>query len=237
MHCGPFSRTTLNESFLLLLMFMISMAIPSLALSADVTRRQLAQQHHELLLRELSHRVGNTLAVLNSIFRRSARHASSVRELEEAFQARLMNLAAVHKMLGDQNWGPASLRDLVKVAVEPYCPPEYGGCEFEGDDVLIPTHAVTSLTMILHELATNAAKHGGLKSKDGKLKVTWRQESNPTKQIQLHWEEAVSEALPPPNKSGYGTTLIDSTVQALRGSVERLHREGGVSVHVTLQLE
>ena len=71
MHSGPFARPTLNDSYLLLLMFMISTAIPSLALSADITARRLAQTHQELLLRELSHRVGNTLAVLSSVFRRS----------------------------------------------------------------------------------------------------------------------------------------------------------------------
>jgi integral membrane sensor domain MASE1 len=96
MQGGPFARTTINESFLVLLMFMISTSIPSLALSADTRTRQRTQEHQQLLLRELSHRVGNTLAVLSSAFRRSARHAKTVEELEEAFQGRLMNLAATH---------------------------------------------------------------------------------------------------------------------------------------------
>jgi integral membrane sensor domain MASE1 len=126
---GPFARATQNESFLLLLMFMVSTTIPSLALSSDVTARRRAQQHQQLLLRELSHRVGNTLAVLNAVFRRSASHARSVSELETGFQARLMNLAATHRLLGEANWESASVRDMVKAAVEPYCPPEYDGSE------------------------------------------------------------------------------------------------------------
>lgn len=167
---GPFARPTLNDSFLLLLMFMISTAIPSLALSADIAARRLAQTHQELLLRELSHRVGNTLAVLSSVFRRSALHARSIAELKESFEGRLMNLATTNRLLGLANWQSASLKELVQAAVEPYCPPEYDGCEFTGIELRIPGSIVTSLTMVLHELAVNAAKHGALKSRDGKLR-------------------------------------------------------------------
>jgi integral membrane sensor domain MASE1 len=122
MQGGPFGRATINESFLLLLMFMISTSIPSLALSADIRTRQRTQEHQQLLLRELSHRVGNTLAVLSSVFRRSARHARSVEELEQAFQGRLMNLAATHRLLGEANWQSASIRDLVTSATDPLLP-------------------------------------------------------------------------------------------------------------------
>jgi integral membrane sensor domain MASE1 len=160
MQAGPFARATQNESFLLLLMFMVSTTIPSLALSSDLTARRRAQEHQQLLLRELSHRVGNTLAVLNAVFRRSASHARSVSELETGFQARLMNLAATHRLLGEANWASASVRELVKAAVEPYCPPEYDGCDFTGDELRVPGSIATSLTMVLHELATN----GGRKS-------------------------------------------------------------------------
>jgi MASE1/HWE histidine kinase len=161
MQGGPFARATLNDSFLLLLMFMISTAIPSLALSADIQARRRAQEYQSLLLKELSHRVGNTLAVLTSVFRRSARHARSVAELEEGFQGRLMSLAATHRLLGESNWESASVMDLVKTTVQPYCPPEYDGCEYTGDELRIPGSIATALTMVLHELATNAAKHGG----------------------------------------------------------------------------
>ena len=234
MQAGPFARDTQNESFLLLLMFMISTTIPSLALSADVTGRRQAQMHQQLLLRELSHRVGNTLAVLNSVFRRSARHASTVSELETAFQGRLMNLAATHRLLGEANWESASVRDLVKAAVEPYCPPEYDGCDFTGDDTRVPGSVATSLTMVLHELATNAAKHGALKSKGGKLKVGWRQEAHPQNGMVLHfaWHETVldSGAVPTTANTGYGTALIDSTIATLRGQIEREIQNQGISL-------
>jgi two-component sensor histidine kinase len=234
MQAGPFARATQNESFLLVLMFMISTTIPSLALSADVTGRRQAQEHQQLLLRELSHRVGNTLAVLNSVFRRSALHARSVSELETAFQGRLLNLAATHRLLGEANWESASVRDLVKAAVEPYCPPEYEGCDFTGDDIHVPGSIATSLTMVLHELATNAAKHGALKSKEGKLKVDWWEEEHTKKGMVLHfaWHETVlgSGAVATTQNTGYGTALIDSTIGTLRGQIEREFRYQGISV-------
>jgi two-component sensor histidine kinase len=231
---GPFARATLNESFLLLLMFMISTTIPSLALSADVADRRQAQEHQQLLLRELSHRVGNTLAVLNSVLRRSALHACSVSELETAFQGRLMNLAAAHRLLGEANWESASVRDLLKAAVEPYCPTDYEGCEFTGDEVRIPGSVATSLTMVLHELATNAAKHGALKWSDGKLKVGWWQEEHPANGnlLRFAWEETVAspQATRAQGEAGYGTALIDSTIASLGGHSERNIRNGGISM-------
>jgi two-component sensor histidine kinase/integral membrane sensor domain MASE1 len=238
MQAGPFAQATQNESFLLLLMFMVSSTVPSLALSSDVTARRRAQEHQQLLLRELSHRVGNTLAVLNAVFRRSAAHARSVSELEIDFQARLINLAAAHRLLGEANWESASVRDLVKAAVEPYCPPEYEGCEFTGDDLRVPGSIATSLTMVLHELATNASKHGALKSKGGKLKVAWRQEEHPQKGVMLHfaWDENVLESGAAPattiGKAGYGTALIDSTIAGLRGHIERHAHNPGISIRI-----
>jgi two-component sensor histidine kinase len=237
---GPFARPTLNESFLLLLMFIVSATIPSLALSADVTARRQAQQHQQLLLRELSHRVGNTLAVLNSIFRRSALYARSVSDLETAFQGRLMSLAATHRLLGGSNWESASVIDLIKAAVEPYCPPEYEGCQFTGDDIRVPGSVATSLMMVLHELAINAAEHGALKSRGGALKVAWRQEDDSQKSQVLHfeWEENVAPLGTTSAKgvAGYGTALIDSTIASLRGGIERNNNQGGFSVRFWVPL-
>jgi two-component sensor histidine kinase len=224
-------------------MLMVSTTIPSLALSSDVTGRRRAQDHQQLLLRELSHRVGNTLAVLNAVFRRSASHARSVSELETGFQARLMNLAATHRLLGEANWESVSVRDLVKAAVEPYCPPEYEGCEFTGDDLRVPGSLATSLTMVLHELATNAAKHGALRSKGGKLKVAWRREEHGQEGVMLHiaWDENVLDSGDVPATSigdaGYGAALIDSTIASVRGHIERNVHNPGISVRVRVPID
>jgi two-component sensor histidine kinase len=92
--------------------------------------------------------------------------------------------------------------------------------------------------MVLHELATNAAKHGALKSKGGKLKVAWRQEEDPQKGVMLHfaWDENVPDSGTAPaaiiGKAGYGTALIESTVAGLRGHIERNAHNPGISVRI-----
>jgi two-component sensor histidine kinase len=237
MQGGPFGRATLNESFLLLLMFVISTSIPSLALSADIRARQRTQQYQQLLLKELSHRVGNTLAVVGSVFRRSARHAKTINELEYAFQSRLMNLAATHRLLGEANWESASIKELIKAAVEPYCPPDYDECEFSGDDVRIAGQMVTSLTMVLHELASNAAKHGALKANGGKLKVVCAlKEMSLGRELVIDWQEVGVQSRSTSDGPGYGTTLINETISALRGRVEWIQQDGLFEVGISVPL-
>jgi two-component sensor histidine kinase len=237
MQSGPFARPTLNQSFLLLLMFMISTAVPSLALSADIQARKRAQKHQALLLKELSHRVGNTLAVLNSVFRRSARHARSVAELEEGFQGRLMSLAQAHRLLGESDWESASVGDLARTTVGPYCPPDYDGCEYNGDALRIPGSIATALSMVLHELATNAAKHGALRS-GGKLKIGWSRERDSSGEdvLRIDWEESLSPAPPSHKGPGYGTTLIDTTIGTLGGHIERVHVDDAFTVRITIPI-
>jgi len=121
--------------------------------------------------------------------------------------------------------GDPKMGDLVKAAVDPY-PAEYGGCEFVGEHLRIPGTIATSMTMVLHELATNAAKHGALRSTGGKLKVAWRQEtsSDGVRQLHISWHEV---AAPRPytkgaaDGAGYGTALIDSTIATLGGRIDR----------------
>ena len=149
-----------------------------------------------------------------------------------------MNLAATNRLLGNANWQSASLKELVQSAVEPYCHPEYDGCEFTGIELRIPRSVVTSLTMVLHELAANAAKHGALKSRGGKLKVAWRlkEESDDPKMLKVAWEEIASTASAPDSSPGYGTGLIDTTIASLGGVVERAHKDGLFVVRFTIPL-
>jgi two-component sensor histidine kinase/integral membrane sensor domain MASE1 len=233
MQSGPFARFTLNDSFLLLLMFLISVSLPSLALSADINARRDAQDQQALLLRELSHRTGNTLAVVNSMFRRSARHAKSVAELEQAFQGRLLNLAASHRLLSDSNWKSVPMAELMKAALEPYCSAEYERCEFSGKPIYLPAAIATSLTMVLHELATNAAKHGALKGQKGKLRVQWDHSDG---QLLINWEEDIPQSEIRANSLGYGTPLIDATISSLSGSVERQRENGKLIIRLSLPL-
>jgi integral membrane sensor domain MASE1/two-component sensor histidine kinase len=112
-----------------------------------VLERKRATEQQQLLVKELTHRVGNTLAVIQSIFRRSVQHARSMQELEEAFVGRLTNLSAVYRHLSESNWRSAKVHDLVRAALEPYCSPSYEDCDLKGSDVSVSASMALSLIL------------------------------------------------------------------------------------------
>ena len=91
-----------------------------------------------------------------------------------------MNLAATHTLLSETTWHSALLGDLIRAAVKPYCAEDFRDCWFSGGEIRVPGSSVLSFTMVLHELATNAAKHGAFKKKGGELRVYWQEETDST---------------------------------------------------------
>jgi two-component sensor histidine kinase/integral membrane sensor domain MASE1 len=201
-----------------------------------VLERQRANEQQKMLLRELNHRVGNTLAVIQSMFRRSAQHAGSMKQLEDAFTARLMNLSAVYKHLSESEWQSASVPDLVRAAVEPYCAPDYQDCNLQGPDVTVSAPMALSLIMILHELATNASKHGAFARRAGNVRVSWKQVGPEHKELHLTWQEFGVSANAPAEGTGYGFTLIDATTRSLGARVERRFLNEGIFVDLAIPL-
>jgi two-component sensor histidine kinase/integral membrane sensor domain MASE1 len=202
-----------------------------------VLERKRAAEQQQLLVKELTHRVGNTLAVIQSIFRRSVQHARSMQELEEAFVGRLTNLSAVYRHLSESNWQSAKVADLVRAALEPYCSPRYEDCDLKGSDVSVSASMALSLMMILHELAANSAKHGAFGCEAGRLRVRWHDVGPPeSSELQLSWEEFGRSPGAQHDGRGYGFTLIDSTTKALGARVQRSFRDGGISVELTIPL-
>ena len=204
-----------------------------------VLERQRAQEAQELLVRELSHRVGNTLAVLQSVFRMSARHAGSVEELREAFEARMGNIAEAHRLLAARDWQSADLEDIVNSALAPYCASSPDSCHVSGPMVPLPSPAVLSLTMVFHELATNAAKYGAFSSSGGKLDVIWQIVKDPgdTRALELKWTERNATAAQTGSGGGYGTTLIDTSVRRLLGGeIQRVFSEDGLQIKINMPL-
>jgi two-component sensor histidine kinase/integral membrane sensor domain MASE1 len=195
-----------------------------------VLERQRANEQQKMLLKELNHRVGNTLAVIQSMFRRSAQHAGSMKQLEDAFSGRLMNLSAVYKHLSESEWQTASVPDLVRAAVEPYCAPDFQDCNLQGPAVTVSASMALSLIMILHELATNASKHGAFARRTGNVRVCWKEVGAEHKELQLTWQEFGVSANAPAESTGYGFTLIDATIKSLGARVERRFLNEGIFV-------
>jgi hypothetical protein len=117
---GPFARSNLNDSFLLLLAFVISISVPSLALSADVATRRRHEDHLEFVMHELSHRSKNLLTVIQSMARQVARQADNLKDFDAAFSARLRAFADTHDLLVTRGWRGMDIRDLVRTQLIPF---------------------------------------------------------------------------------------------------------------------
>jgi PAS domain S-box-containing protein len=182
----------------------------------DITARKHAEDAQYLLSREVDHRAKNVLAVVRSLVRLSAAEApDDVNALVEVLEGRIAAMARVHTMLARERWVGADLREIIEQELDAYA----GSVVVEGPPVRLTATAAQPLTMVLHELATNAAKYGALSRAEGHLAVTWRAEADG---VLLEWTERGGPPVAgPPGRVGFGTRLIEANAGAqLAGSVE-----------------
>lgn len=190
-----------------------------------------AMSKERMFAREMSHRVKNFFAVTNSLVRMTARHAASKEEMVENLLGRLAALSDAHALAQDHHTADdqetVPLRTVVETVLRPYRKPVV-----QGPDIELTPSATSSLTLILHELATNAAKYGALSSPGGSLTVAWEMASE---QLLLNWIEKTGTQIgSPPEKMGFGTTLIRSIITGLGGSIENNWKAEGRSVRILL---
>jgi two-component sensor histidine kinase len=169
------------------------------------------------LIDELNHRVKNTLTIIQSIAWQTRKSSSTLEEFGKAFEGRLMALAKSHDALTRSGWRGSSLEDLVRAACRPFA--DESRVEINGGKVELRSAAVVSMAMVLHELATNAAKYGALSTFEGSISIHWKIERNNEGEV-LHfeWKEHKGPPVVPFKKQGFGSLLILSIVeQDLRG--------------------
>lgn len=204
----------------------------------DISDRKSAEDRQRLLLLdELNHRVKNTLATVQSLAAHSLRGDSEPREMRATFEARLMALSSAHNQLAERHWTDADLRTLVRDAVAPYRP-EGEDLRIEGDDVRLSARGAVALAMVVHELATNAAKFGALSTPDGRLCVAWRIETEAgLERLALEWREEGGPAVEPPIRRGFGARFIESAVEReLGGKAAHTFARDGVRCRVVAPL-
>jgi putative addiction module CopG family antidote len=187
----------------------------------DISERKRAEQHRELLINELNHRVKNTLATVQSIASQTLRNAETMREAKTGLEARLFALARVHDVLTEESWAGANLSDIVAKAVSPFQDKDAARFRCHGPQVRLPPRMALALAMALQELATNAVKYGALSTAGGEVSITW--DINKSARLRLRWVESGGPAVLAPTRSGFGTRLIE------RGLAEEL--EGDVKLH------
>lgn len=181
------------------------------ALEAEVARRTRVEQHQQLLLAELKHRVRNTIAVVSGVAAQTARSSRTLEEFTAAFSGRLQSLARAHDLLTAARWEAAPLRDVIEQGLAPH-----GGAddriELAGPDVTLSPHTALSVAMVVHELATNAVKHGALSVPGGRLSIRWTVDPRPVPpEVALAWTETGLADLTPPSRKGFGSKLIETS--------------------------
>jgi PAS domain S-box-containing protein len=194
--------------------------IPS---AIDITDRKRAERHQQLLIEELNHRVKNTLATVRSLTNQTLRHARSPSHFAEAFQGRLAALASAHTLLAQTRWDGAMLRDLIHAQVDPYRSAERSNVAIVGEDVRLESDAALTLGLGLHELATNAAKHGAFTSPTGEVRICSEiRAAGDGRELVLTWSERGGPPIAAEPAAGCGTTMIERGLAYQLGGSARL---------------
>jgi two-component sensor histidine kinase len=192
----------------------------------------------------LNHRVKNTLATVLSLLRRSLRHSKSVKSFSTAFEGRVRALSKSHDLLAASSWAGADLEVLVVTSLAPYR--ERGDrVVVGGDKVTLNAPSALILGMILHELATNAAKHGALSNDRGTVEVSWHRNARPQR-LEVVWTEKDGPRVVAPagDKStgktkakGFGLTLIERGLShELKGKCEFEFKPAGLRCSIEIPL-
>jgi two-component system CheB/CheR fusion protein len=189
----------------------------------DITARRVAENERQLLTQELSHRVKNSLAVVQGLASQTSRNVSSVAEFRDAFIGRLHSLARAHDVLLATQWQAADLTKLVKAALGAYGSGDQEVISISGPSVQLAPQQVLGLSLVLHELSTNAAKYGAMSCEGGRVDVSWSivEDDETGRNVRLLWQESGGPPVVPPESNGFGTKLIDRASRfELRGNVE-----------------
>lgn len=206
------------------------------SVAVDISERKANEDQLRLLLRELTHRCKNLLAVTHAIARQTAARTSSMEDFLERFSARLVAMGASHDLLIADNWQGASLRMLVEQQLSDHAGRFGGKIAIEGEDVMLKPEAVQNLGLALHELATNARKYGSLSEPEGEVNISW-QFCEEASKLKLVWQERGGPRVAPPQRSGFGRAMIENVVsKALDGDVKLSFPPKGVRCEIVIPL-
>jgi two-component sensor histidine kinase len=214
----------------------------ALAEAREREARRRVEQRTRLLVAELSHRVKNTLMMVLAIAQQTLRRSNDLAEFEGAFLGRLQALSAAHSLLLRSNWEDMDLRELVEETLRPFRRGDSAAFLLDGPSVSVPPQLALTTTLVLHELATNAAKYGALTRDGGTVSLAWsvgpyEGMDGDSRSLTLDWEEANGPPVTAPERSGFGTTLIQRSVAfELNGAAQLSFEETGVRCRLSFPL-
>jgi PAS domain S-box-containing protein len=206
-------------------------------LTRDITRRKQAEERQDVLIAELDHRVKNVLARVAVVAMHTRQGSGTMDEFVRALGGRIQSMAAAHSLLSQSRWYGVGLTDLIRHQLAPYTTD--ANTTICGPDVMLTSAETQAVAMVIHELVTNAAKHGSLSSPDGRVSVSWdRSGTDAAAILTIAWRELGGPAIAATVQSGYGSSLIrDLIPHELGGTVDLVFASDGACCKIEIPLE
>jgi len=213
-------------------------ALQIAGVNIDITDQKHAEEKTNLLLRELNHRVKNTLAMLQSIANQTLKNSKTPDEFKKAFSGRIRSLAAAHTLLSDKEWEPIDLYKLLRDQVNVYVDDIDKQLVIVGDEATLGPEEALALGMVLHELATNAAKYGAISVPGGHVEISVHvSELDKQEKLNLKWREIGGPTVITPKTTGFGSIMIKRSLDKIIGSSVHLdYLPDGVEAQITVPL-
>jgi PAS domain S-box-containing protein len=180
--------------------------IGTIGVSTDITERENRARHVEFIMRELSHRSKNLLSVIIAIARQSAKQSTSIEDYSVRFEERLSALARLHDLLVQEEWRGASLQAVAHSQIAPFAGSRV---RTDGPEVKLRPDVAQTMSMVFHELATNASKYGALSNEKGSVTVTWGITDAGEKRLFVQWQERDGPPVVTPQRRGFGTVVVE----------------------------
>jgi two-component sensor histidine kinase len=203
----------------------------------DITERKRAEEQQSLLVRELHHRVKNTLATVQAIMGSTARSADTIEDFKTALIGRIGALAKTHRLLTEES-GEVSFGSIVHNELDAFDDGSDNRITLTGPEVYLSAQHAVSLGMAIHELTTNAAKFGSLSVYGGKIDVTWRITIEAKgRSLDFTWIESGGPPVSAPKRHGFGSRLMEFVLPGqIQATATIDYRREGVQVHCTVPL-
>ena len=202
----------------------------------DITDQKLHDIHLHMLLREITHRSKNLLAIIQAMARQTVKDSLTADDFEQRLSARLKGLAASHELLASQDWHGAHIEELVKGQLASLLDLHAARVTLNGPSLFVKPEAAQNIGLALNELATNAVRFGALSNQDGHVEITWSlDEPNEKSRLHFTWTEYGGPAVAPPRRQGFGHKVVERVAaRALDGSVSLTFAPTGLqwSLHV-----
>ena len=207
-----------------------------IGVNIDITERKRSQKHQRALVAELDHRVKNVLATVSAVAAHTLDASSSMNHFVTALDGRIRSMASAHELLSIRRWQGIPLAVLVRRELAPYA--TSNNIEVDGPEVMLSAEAGQAMAMVVHELVTNAAKHGALSVPSGRVSVRWYRKLNGSAQFVLVWRETGGPTVETPKRFGYGTGVIRELIPyELGGTVDVSFAPDGVRCRLEIPFD